>query len=96
MSEEKSMDELFLGKEYSDKQKAFDNDLHEIEKRHLDYFKAREASLPSEEHDRLHNHTIQTLQNGRVWFGFLPDSDLDQSIQKECMVAFHKWFGNNT
>ena len=85
----KEMNELFYGKELTEKQEQFKKELDQIEKKHIEYFQARETDRP-QPHDLLHNHYIILTSNGSVMFNFTPGSDLAENIKDECTEAFKR------
>ena len=87
-----SMNEQLYGKEFNDQQELLKADLENIETKHIEWFKARKGKMPSDEHDKLHDHYKMNWNVNGIGFGFRKDSPLPKDIINECMKAFHNRF----
>jgi len=76
----------------TEKDKAFQKGLEEIEKKHWGFFENRDNNSPfdtHEKHDRLFfHHTTVHHSSGLINFYFNKESDLPEDIRKECVELF--------
>ena len=96
MNIKENLDELFYGTDAAEKINKFKNGLLEIEERHVKYFEERKGKFGTDECDKLHNHYMIITNSGGITFGFINDSDLDESIRKECIELFNGIFNAKT
>ena len=87
--------ELICGKDFTDREKAFQNKLSEIEEKYIDFFKDRGPKYKGDLHDRLHNHHMFYYDSYKIKFGFEEDSEVPYYIKNECLNAFLEIFKNN-
>ena len=86
----RDISEYIYGEDYTERNKAFEEEMSKIEDRHAEYFKSRKPVNETEEHDRLHNHYALRTASGQVSFTFNQGSDLPEAIRQECKEAFHR------
>jgi len=84
--------ERFFGKEFQVSKDAFEKELKQIEKDHMDFFESRESKYPSDKHDRLHSHYMFYYDGVTVKFGFENDTVVPVGIIDKCLAAFEKHF----
>lgn len=89
--EEKSMTELFHGKDIADKDKLFREELKAIDEKYKDFFTERKSPLSSQEHDSVVFHCATHTANGMVTFMFT-DNELPEHIKNDCIEGFKKSF----
>jgi hypothetical protein len=82
--------EFIYGEEYSEKNKAFQEEVDRIEQRHIDYFKSQPPSNETETHDRLHHHFVIRTAGGQIALDFDQEAPLPVDIRQECLEAFHR------
>ena len=85
-----NISEFIYGEEYAEKNKAFSEEMSNLEERHAAFFKNRKPVNETEEHDRLHNHYALRTASGQVSFNFSHGSDLPEDIRQECVEVFHR------
>ncbi len=61
----------------------------EIDNKYSDYFKSRPSKYPDEKYDSIRNH-ITTYTNNKSFynFNFIGNSDLEENIKNEVILAF--------
>lgn len=91
----KSINEVFYSKENAEKIEQFEKRLLEIEDEYIHFFKKRDAIIETEEHDRLHNHTLQKWDTNGIHFGFKKDSPVPKEIRNACLSVFDEIFNNS-
>jgi hypothetical protein len=84
--------EFIYGEEYSEKNKAFQEQIDRIEQRHLDHFKSQPPHNETEAHDRLHHHFVIRTAGGQIALDFDEEAPLPADIRQECVEAFHRIF----
>jgi len=89
------MNELFYGKDLTEKAELFQKELDAIQEKHIEYFKERPTDRP-QDHDLLHNHYMVYTANGTVMFNFTPGSDLADNIKAACIEAFKRVYPGAT
>lgn len=87
MSTNKSITELFHGKDFADKSELFKTELNKLEEIHIDYFKSRPAILQSQKHDKISNH-VSTYFDGRTISLLIPTKTLPENIKSEINSLF--------
>jgi len=88
------LNELSFGKEASEKIEEFKEGLAKIESEYSEYFTNRKPTNDFDKNDRLHNHFIPITDKNGIAFNFLAESDLDETIRKECENLFANIFNN--
>jgi hypothetical protein len=86
------MDELFHGKEITDKVAAFRRELQEIDKQYEAFFKERENKITGKKPDTLENHYLLEYNRDGLRFNLLDEADLPLSLIAACNDAFKKVF----
>jgi hypothetical protein len=90
MENTENLNELFYGKEASEKIEKLKEGLLKIEEENSEYFENRVTEKNIK--DRLHNHYITITDNLGIKFNFLDESDLDNRIKNSCHKLFNDIF----
>jgi len=90
--ENKSLTEILHGKEYADLIKQFDQGVEEIEKKHINFFKERTSTLPTQKHDKLNNHFFTYKNWSGMYMGINKNSELPLHIKAEVESLFNQIF----
>lgn len=95
MNSNVDLNKIIYGGDASEKITLLKNKLLVVEQKHIEYFTKRQSRLNSDEFDRLHNHYITITDSSGIKFGFIVESDLEDSIKIECIDIFNKVFNSN-
>ena len=86
---------MLFGDDYINKSELLKQDLLEIEKKNILYFKSMPPKYKEhDKHDFLHNHYTIFTSDNNINFRFIEDCVLPMDIQNECLAAFRNRFGN--
>lgn len=88
----KTIEEILYSDDFNQKFELFKQGLEEINSKYAEYFQLRKQKDFPNEQDNLHLHYWIINQFGRMTFGFLPESDLDEEIKTECNNLFNSVF----
>ena len=88
----KDINEVVFGHYYNEKYRRFTAELNIINSKFEHYFNSRKSKISHEEKDCLAYHYWMVNQFGTLTFGFLPESDIDEKIKRECVNLFDKIF----
>jgi hypothetical protein len=83
---------FLFGYDYTDKIKAFDDSIIQLDKKYVVYFQSREAKSSQRKHDTALNHYIVLTNAQGVTLQFNNDSDLRHDIKIEIQSAFKEIF----
>ncbi|MAN27048.1 MULTISPECIES: hypothetical protein [Mesonia] len=84
----KDLHKTLYGEEAGTKLNLLKQGLLDIEKKHISYFKSRNSKIDYDEHDRLHNYYGMINNSSNIIFVIHPESDIDETIKKECYELF--------
>lgn len=87
-------EEQIYGKEFVQRKTDFLNALSQINKKFSSWYKLRKGVHDSQGHDAIENHYFISYGRNlpKINFGFMPESELPESIRHDCFILFKKYF----
>ena len=76
-------------KNFSMKDKSFNDRLERIEQEYMEFFKASASKFTYEQHDQIQNHYLIFYNSERIKFGFNDNTDISKNIIQSCLDVFN-------
>ena len=87
------VENYIYGEEYVNHKEAFELEIQAIEDKYKTFFELKKSSAPHlSEYDKLNYHFITIVNFPIVTFTWVANTDLPETIKKECLDVFAKYF----